>query len=106
MVLPWMVLPSQDATWVGITPLGAAHSTTLMPAKLLGDAKAELAGKTTLMLWPLAKGMPAVNPVCGCAAVGTIEPLAGPAAPALTTRPREIAEATSNPMPDSCTSVQ
>ena len=49
MVLPWMVLPSQAMGFVGTTPLGAAHSTTLMFAVLSRPAKAELAGMTTLM---------------------------------------------------------
>src|SRR5271169_3492919 len=82
MVLPWIVLPSHAVVCVGITPSGAEHSRTLTPFVLSGAAKAELAGMTTLMLWPLENGMPAVNGLCGWAAFDTMEPLVGPVAPA------------------------
>ena len=101
-----IVRPSQAVVWVGITPLGAEHSTILTPRVLLGAAKTELAGITTLMFWPLENGMPAVNGLCGCAAVETMEPLVGPVAPAPAPRPKVTTAATRSPIPDSCSSVQ
>src|SRR5580700_7456977 len=70
------VLPSQAEGSVGTTPLGAEHSTMLTPLLLLGAAKAELAGTTTLMFWPLSKG-PGVHVSAHCAAFGRVAPLAG-----------------------------
>src|SRR5271166_1668217 len=79
MVLPWMVLPSQAMGFEGTTPLGAAHSTTLTFAVLSGAAKAELAGMTTLMLWPLENGVPLLTVPTGCAEPGTMSPVPGEA---------------------------
>ena len=45
-VAPWMVLPSHAVGCVGMTPFGAAHSTTWIAVLLSGAAKAEFAGMT------------------------------------------------------------
>src|SRR5271165_981604 len=97
MVLPWIVSPSQAMGFVGTTPSGAAHSTMLTNSLL--PAKAVLAGMTTLMLWPLENGMPAVKGLCGCAAFETMEPLVGSAAPATTNKLSAASAAASSPTP-------